>query len=131
MDHHSAMSPYCERNYSIPRPFTPTYAMAFGKGNCSSLLSTPTPNLDTHPFTLCKISGNNKVCAGCRNKYPKSPAPPDDLCVKHPEWRQYIPEGTQISKCHFGNAYYHFNPSCIKLRFPDFVLGHLQVPEDL
>ena len=62
MDHHSAMSPYCERNYSIPRPFTPTYAMASGEGNCSSLSSTPTPNLHTHSFTLCKISGNIKVC---------------------------------------------------------------------
>ena len=65
MDYHSAMSPYCERNYLILRPFTPTYAMASGGGNCSSLSSTPTPNLDTHPFTLCKISGNIKVCAGC------------------------------------------------------------------
>ena len=53
------------------------------------------------------------------------------ICVKHPEWRQYIPEGTQISKCRFGNAYYHFNSSCIKLQFPDFVPNHLQVPEDL
>ena len=46
--HHSVMSPYCERNYSIPRPFTPTFAMASGEGNCSSLSSTPTPNLLLH-----------------------------------------------------------------------------------
>lgn len=48
------------------------------------------------PFTLCKISGNISVCAGCRNKYPKHPNPPDDLCIKHQEWHEYIPSTMQL-----------------------------------
>ena len=37
-----------------------------------------------------------KVCTGCCNKYPK-------------------PEYTQVSKYRFGDVYYHFNSSCVKL----------------
>lgn len=84
-----------------------------------------------HPFTLCKISGNISVCAGCRNKYPKNPNPPDDLCIKHQEWREYIPSGSQTPQSRFGNAYYHFNPTCVWMRFPEFVPMYLEVPPEI
>ena len=122
---------FFEYNYSTPvrASFTPpTHAIAMPsfEGNYAS---SPLSNSD--PFILCKISGNIKVCAGCRNKYPKSPSPPHDMCIKHQEWREYFPEGTKVSKYRFGNAYYHFNSSCVKLRHPQFAPHHLQVPTNL
>ena len=83
------------------------------------------------PFTLCKIAGNISVCAGCRNKYPKHPNPPDDLCIKHQEWREYTPSGSQTPQSRFGNAYYHFNPTCVWIRFPDFVPMYMEVPPEI
>ena len=83
------------------------------------------------PFTLCKIAGNISVCAGCRNKYPKHPNPPDDLCIKHQEWREYTPSGSQTLQSRFGNAYYHFNPACVWIRYPDFVPMYLEVPPEI
>ena len=80
------MPPYCESSYLIPGPFTPTHNMS--SEAAPHIFEPSTSRQDSHPFTLCKISGNIKVCAGCRNKYPKSPSPPDDLCIKHQEWRE-------------------------------------------
>ena len=65
------------------------------------------------PFTLCKIAGNISTCVGCHNEYVKAP---DDMCIKHQEWREYTPRGSQTPKSRFGNVYYHFNPNCIWLR---------------
>ena len=117
--------PYYAGNHYRPQ-FTPRYT-------CEGTLSPRTP-IQNQPFTLCRISGNIKVCAGCRNRYPKSPSPPNDLCIRHQEWREYFDRGSkgaQVQKCRFGNAYYHFNPSCIKLRFPSFDASQLIIPEDL
>ena len=83
------------------------------------------------PFTLWKITGNISVCAGCRNKYPKYPTPPDDLCIKHQEWREYMPTGSQTPQSRFGNAYYHFNPRCVWLRYPEFVPNYLEIPSEI
>ena len=41
------------------------------------------------PFTLCKIIGNISICDGCRNRYSKHPNPPDDLCIRHQEFRKF------------------------------------------
>ena len=44
----------------------------------------------------------------------------------------YFPEGTQVSKYGFGNAYYHLNSSCVKFYHPQIVsYHHLQIPTDL
>ena len=50
------------------------------------------------------------------------------MCIKYQEWCEYFPEGTQVSKYQFGNAYYHFNSFCVKLRHLQFVPHHLQIP---
>ena len=118
------------------RFYTPTdrnTGMPYHAGNHYTSQFTPysSPYVPTQsqPFTLCRISGNIKVCAGHRNRYPKSSLPPDDLCIKHQEWCEYIEEGTQVQKHCFGNAYYHFNQSCIKIRFPAFIASQLVIPE--
>ena len=46
--------------------FTPTYNMS---SEAAPPIFEPSTRQDSNPFTLCKISGNIKVCAGCRNKY--------------------------------------------------------------
>lgn len=72
-----------------------------------------------------------KCVCRCHNKYPKSPSPLDDLCIKHQEWCKYFLEGTQVSKYRVGNVYCHFNPSCIKLHYPELISCQLQVPRNL
>ena len=57
------------------------------------------------PFSVCFITGNISVCFGCKNKYPKSPKPPQDICIKHEQWREVTTGTKQQSK--FGNVYYY------------------------
>jgi hypothetical protein len=78
-------------------------------------------------FILTKIAGNIAVCAGCRNKYNKKLPSPNDLCIKHKEWRDYTPAGSQSPKYRFGNVYYHFDPTCVWLRCPMFVPNQLDI----
>ena len=68
---------------------------------CFSLPSCPPPlvcvspqnisPLPTEPLELGFIGGNISVCYGCRQKYAKPSCPPNDLYVKHKEWREYFP----------------------------------------
>ena len=85
----------------------------------------------TNPFILCFIAGNISTCFGCKNKYSKSAKPPQDLCVRHQEWRQYtcMASGTPQSK--FSNAYYHCKPECIWLNWPNFTPTNLEVPQEV
>ena len=108
-------------HYSVP------YAYDF-----STLPFSPVPPVPhSVPFTLCKISGNISICAGCRNKYPKHPTPPDDLCIRHQEWREYIPTGSQVPQSRFGNTYYHFSTLCVRMRCPEFVPVLLDIPREI
>ena len=71
------------------------------------------------PFELAFVSGHISVCRGCRQRYPKPPYSPMDLCVRHKEWQRFVePCGDQQS--HYGNVYYHCNVPCIQSRCPDF-----------
>ena len=82
--------------------------------HCPSL----SPQSDS-PFELAFVSGNISVCRGCRQRYPKPPYPPMDLCVRHKEWQKFVdPCGDQQSR--YGNVYYHCNIPCIQSRCPDF-----------
>ena len=76
----------------------------------------------TLPFTLCFITGNIRVCIGCRNNYPKSPKPPHDLCIRHEEWRHFTSPSTSKPQTKFGNVYYHCRT---------FTSSELYVPPDL
>ena len=72
------------------------------------------------PFNVVFISGNIKVCQGCHNNYPRPLLPPNDICIQHSEWREYLPPGCTATKSKWGNAYYHCNVSCIMARWPAF-----------
>ena len=65
------------------------------------------------PFTVSFITGNISVCMGCKNKYPKSPKPPQDLCIRHEKWRQFTPPNSSTPQSKFGNVYYHCRKECI------------------
>ena len=70
-------------------------------------------------FTLVFITGNIAVCAGCSNRYQKPALAPDDICVKHTEWRKFtLADGTPKSK--FAPAYYHVKLSCLQANWPSF-----------
>ena len=47
-------------------------------------------------FFIKFIVGNISVCYGCRNRYPKNPKPPDDICLQTEEWRQFTPAGSLL-----------------------------------
>ena len=75
------------------------------------------------PFELAFVSGNISVCRGCRQRYPKPPYPPMDLCVCHKEWQKFVdPCGDQQSR--YGNVYYHCNIPCIQSRFSTPNVGY-------
>ena len=104
-----------------PFPPVPYYA-----GTCIPSVAYPnaslTPTLagPSNPFLLAFITGNIYTCIGCKNKYGKHCQPPDDLCIKHQEWREFMPVGSP-SQSKFGNVYYHCKPQCVWLRCPEFI----------
>lgn len=81
----------------------------------------------TNPFVLCFIKGNISVCFGCKNKYPKSPSPPYNICIRHTEWREYVPRGSEDKHTKYGNVYYHCRLYCICLCCPEFLHSQLDV----
>ena len=89
------------------------------------------PRQSCSPFTLCKISGNISKCFGCHNKYAKNPDPPEDMCIRHQDWREFTPAGSGTPQSRFGNMYYHFHPQCVWLQCNWFVPSHLYVPPGL
>ena len=42
-----------------------------------------------------------------------------------------LQSGSQTPQSRFGNAYYHFNPTCVWMRFPEFVSMYLEVPPEI
>ena len=91
--------------------------------HCTPRSPSPTPE----PFVLCFVTGNISVCYGCRQKYPKPCQPPDDLCVRHKEWREFFAPGSATAQTRYGNVYYHCNTPCIQARCPYFSSNMLQV----
>ena len=103
------MLPYSNYQFYQPNPL-PLYPPS------SSYPYTEQPT----PFNVVFISGNIKVCQGCHNNYPRPLLPPNDICIQHSEWREYLPPGCTATKSKWGNAYYHCNVSCIMARWPAF-----------
>ena len=79
-------------------------------------------------FELCFVTGNIKVCRGCRQRYEKSPTPPMDLCIRHKEWQEFVPTGSASTQVRFGNVCYHVNIPCILTRCPYFTPDMLVIP---
>ena len=82
-----------------------------------------------NPFILCFIKGNISTCIGCHNHYPKSPQPPNDICLRHQEWRQFTPQGKETPQTKFSNVYYHCNPLCVWHRHPNFNTANVVITE--
>ena len=59
-----------------------------------SPVSRQLPIRTAAPFVLCFIQGNITTCFGCKQKYIKPCLPPEDLCVRHEEWRTFYRQGT-------------------------------------
>ena len=116
--------------YSMPGGGWPYGHYPCTSGFTSATSSSP-PITPFTPFTLCKISGNISVCSGCRNKYNKNSVPPDDMCIRHQEWREYTPPGSQVPQGRFGNVYYHFNVHCVWLHCSSFNPSQLEIPPDI
>jgi hypothetical protein len=89
------------------------------------LIHVPMPSTN-NPFVLCFIRGNIRVCHGCRQKYPKPPLPPLDLCVKHQEWQRFGPHDNQQTR--YGNVYYHCNIPCLRTYNSDFQPSMMDIP---
>ena len=64
----------------------------------------------TFPFVLDKESVWERVLGW----------PPNDLCIKHQEWREFIPVGSETPQSNFSKIYYHCKPQCVWLRCADF-----------
>lgn len=107
-------------------PYSPYASLACYSPPASSYQPMLSPTTSS-PFTLCKIGGNISTCSGCRNKYSKNAAAPDDMCIKHQEWREYTPPGSQVAQSRYGNVYYHFNPQCVWLQCSWFIPSQLHL----
>ena len=86
----------------------------------------PETSAETSPFTLAFISGNIRVCRGCRQKYTKPAVPPHNLCVWHKEWQLFGPMDNRQTR--FGNVYFHCNLPCIRAVWPNFYPEMLDIP---
>ena len=95
------------RPYSSLAPTMPSYSNT----SCEASIGV---------FNVVFLQGNIKVCQGCHNNYEKSPNPPNNICLQHPEWREFIPPGSPTVQIKWGNAYYHCNPNCVMARWPTF-----------
>lgn len=83
----------------------------------------------TYPYTLHFITGNISSCFGCKNKYKKPLEPPNDLCIQHQDWREYIAPSSSTPQRKFSNVYYHCRPQCIQLNNCYFIPSELQIPD--
>ena len=92
------------------------------------LIPCSTSPANDSPFTLLFISGNIRVCRGCRQRFIKPPLPPNDLCVRHQEWQEFTPVGGSCPQHRYGNVYYHCNLPCILARCANFSPSDLEIP---
>ena len=120
--HHYPASPgYDSAVYNTVVPPYPAYPYPYRSPNVSSL--------SYNPYFVCFIKGNISTCYGCNNRYPKSPSPPNDMCLRHQEWRQFTPQGKDMPQTKYSNAYYHCNPVCVWHRNPEFIPSSIVASE--
>ena len=113
--------------FSPGQPSNPWNVNPWGYPQYSSSYSSP--DVCVNPFFLCFIKGNISVCTGCKNHYPKNAQPPDNLCIKHQEWREFTPAGCETAQSKFSNVYYHCKLQCVWLRCTNFVPAHVDTTE--
>lgn len=91
--------------------------------------ASPEGSTETSPFILTFITGNIRVCRGCRQKYAKPAMPPNNLCVRHKEWQTFGPADNRQRR--FGNVYFHCNTPCIQAVWPHFHPEQLDIPPSM
>ena len=108
-------------------------ASSASTGQSSSMLSTSPPN--TNPFYLKFITGNIRMCQGCRCSLHSDgaiPAQPYDLTVARAERRSYRDSsGNLITPSKPTTSYYHCRVDCIQAAEPHFIPRSLRVPADI
>ena len=82
-------------------------------------------------FYIKFIVGNISVCYGCRNRYSKSPMPPDDICLQTEEWRQFTPADSLVPQTRWSNTYYHVSVNCVRHKWPMFDPKQVIVEESI
>ena len=82
-----------------------------------------------YPYTLQFITGNISSYFGSKNKYKKPLEPPNDLCIQHQDWREYLTPSSSTPQRKFGNVYYHCQAQCIQFNNKYFIPSELQIPE--
>ena len=53
------------------------------------------------------------------------------MSIRHKEWREFTPTGSDSPHSRYGNVYYHFHTECVWLRCSWFQPASLEVPADL
>ena len=95
--------------------------------------ATPPPTFafPAQKFYIKFIAGNISVGYGCRNRYSKSPMPPDDICLQTEEWRQFTPAGSLVPQTRWSNTYYHVSVNCVRHKWPMFDPQQVIVEESI
>ena len=52
------------------------------------------------------------------------------MSIRHKEWREFTPTGSDSPHSRYGNVYYHFHTECVWLRCSWFQPASLEVPAD-
>ena len=112
---------------------TPMRGSSAGASTSSVLSSSPS---NPNPFYLKFITGNIRICQGCRQSLRTSsgsiPDPPYNLVVARSEKRPYRDSSGQlVIPSSFSNAHYHVALSCILNAEPTFHPCMLKVPTDI
>ena len=99
---------------------------------CTSQSQPVNPN----PFYLKFITGNIRVCQGCKGSLRAAdfslPDPPYDLCVAHAEKRPYRDNsGNLVTPTTYKPSHYHLAFTCIQAVEPAFFPNCLQIPNDI
>ena len=77
---------------------------------------------------MCFIHGNISRCHGCKKEILKK-SPPNDLCIRHQDWRKYTLPHSEKEQEYFSNVYYHCKMLCISLNWDNFDGSQLDVSE--
>ena len=129
----STMSSFCHSPSIATNPcmfYNTTYPYPY-------LSPTPTLPVNPNPFYLKFITGNIRVCQGCKGSLRTSdnsiPPVPHDVCVARAEKRPYrdASSGNLVTPSSYKAAHYHLALACIQSVEPTFMPTSLQIPTDV
>ena len=91
---------------------------------------------NVNPFYLKKLTGNIRVCQGCRGSLRvvdgSIPNPPNDIVVARLEKRPFRDQsGALKTASRASAAHYHARLGCVRAGDPSFVPSALLIPADI